>query len=64
MSWQLCTISAFVAVGIACLIGIVAKEVRKGPGNKRTGLPPPSEACRRAPDYRNYEPLSPRRYIP
>lgn len=36
-----CILGAFVAIGIVCLIAIIAHEVRKGPGNRRTGLPAP-----------------------
>jgi len=34
-------VGAFAAVGIACLIAWIVREVRKGPGNRRTGLPRP-----------------------
>lgn len=40
-------VGAFAATGLFCLVAWITSEVRKGPGNRRTGLPPPSDACKR-----------------
>lgn len=64
MNVQAGILGAMALVGLFSLIAWIVAEVRKGPTNKRTGLPPPSEACRRTPDPKNYEPLPSRRYIP
>lgn len=41
MNWQAGIVGMFAAVGITCLIALIVHEVRKGPGNRRTGLPKP-----------------------
>lgn len=66
MNWQAGIVGAFLAVGMVCLVVLVAHEVRKGPPkrNRRTGLPPPSDACQRSPDWRASELKSPRGYVP
>lgn len=47
MNWQAGIIGAFVAVGVGCLVYLIWVEVRRGPGNRKHNLPPPSDACRR-----------------
>lgn len=42
MNWQAGILGAFGAMFFTCLIALVVHEVRKGPGNRRTGLPQPS----------------------
>lgn len=41
MNWQAGIIGAVVAIGITSLIAVIVSEVRKGPGNRRVGLPTP-----------------------
>lgn len=41
MDLEICLAGAFAAIGATCLIGWITHEVRKGPGNQRTGLPAP-----------------------
>jgi hypothetical protein len=61
-------VGAYLAIALTCVIALlvrwIVREVRKGPGNKRTGLPPPSDACRRSPNWQAHEPRSPRGYVP
>lgn len=66
MNWQAGILGAFGALFFVCLITLIVHEVRKGPKltNKRTGLPPPSDACRRSPDWSASELKSPRGYVP
>lgn len=47
MNWQAGILGAFGAMFFASLIALVVHEVRKGPKNRRRGLPPPSDACKR-----------------
>lgn len=59
-----CILGAFAAMFFTCMVVWIVAEVRKGPGNRRTGLPPPSDACRRSPDWSASELKSPRGYVP
>lgn len=48
MNWQAGILGAFAAMFFFCLVVLIVHEVRKGPKlNRRRGLPPPSDACKR-----------------
>lgn len=38
---KVCLLGAFAAMFFTCLVVWIVAEVRKGPGNRRTGLPAP-----------------------
>jgi hypothetical protein len=61
-----CILGGFAAMFFASVIALIVHEVRKGPPkfNRRIGLPPPSDACRRVADWQTQEPRSPRGYVP
>jgi len=57
----LCIFGLFIVIAIVATISSGEGKPRR---NKRTGLPAPSDKCKRSPDWRSYELKTPRSYIP
>lgn len=60
MSWQPALCLAGIAFALLCL----AVAIKPKPKNRKRGLPPPSDLCKRMPDWHAAELKSPRGYVP